>query len=144
MKLDELHTLWEKESILDFSQPDKIIREIPLAHGRWWRFLTDEKQRYIVMKQEFDKLRHLKYQWYVGHMDDGTRIQLKWDPQPLRLIKSEVEDYIAVDPEIALLNGKLEVQKMKLEFIADCIKSISNRTFAVKNHLEWLRFSNGS
>lgn len=144
MKLEDLHKLWDKEQELDFSQPDKIIRETPLAHGRWWKFYTDEKQRYLTIKQEHDKLRLLKYEWYIGRMSDSERISLKWAIQPLKLLKTEVDDYLATDAELAPLATRVELQLLKLKFIEDGIKSINNRNFLLKNYLEWLRFSNGS
>jgi len=144
MKLDDLHKLWEKEQTLDLSQPDQIIRDTPLAHARWWHYYTDERQRYNAIKQEHDKLKLLKLSWYNGRMDEAERIALKWEQQPLKLLKTEIEDYLNADPELTVLVDKLELQQLKLKFLEDCIKALNNRNFAVKNYLEWLRFSNGS
>jgi hypothetical protein len=144
MKLDDLHTLWAIDQEIDFSQPDKVIRDIPILHAKWWRIYTDERQRYLSYKQEFDTLRHAKFEWYLGRMSDQECKARGWSQQPLRLVRQEVDTYLANDTDLIPLNVKVELISTKLKFVEDVIKHINGRGYLVKSYIDWFRFSNGS
>ena len=143
MTLEALHNLWNTESQIDFSQPDSVIRNIPILHHQWWQRYTTERLQYVAVKQEYDKLRHKRMEWYTGRLDDVERKNLGWDPQPLRLVRGEVDAYLNADPLLFGLQGKVETQETKLKFLEDVIKQVNQRSFLVKNWIEWQRFSQG-
>jgi hypothetical protein len=144
MTLDTLHTEWAKDSQLDFSRPDAELRNIPLLHSKYWQIYTSERQRYMLVKQEYDALKRAKTDWYTGRMSDEELKERGWAPQGLRIVRQECDSYLAADTDITTLSGKLEVQKMKLDFLEDAIKHINNRNFVLRNYIEYLKFSNGS
>ena len=82
--------------------------------------------------------------WYTGRMSDEELKERGWAPQGLRIVRQECDSYLAADTDITTLSGKLEVQKMKLDFLEDAIKHINNRNFVLRNYIEYLKFSNGS
>lgn len=144
MKLDDLHAQWAQDSDLDFSQPDIALRSIPILHAKWWRLFTEERQRYMSIKQAYDLLRHQKFEWYLGRMSDEERKQLGWAPQPLRIVRQEVDMYLANDAAMVPLAAKLAMAELKLKFIEDAIKHINGRGFLISSYVNWLKFSQGS
>lgn len=144
MTLDALNTVWGTDSQLDFSRPDTELRNIPLLHAKYWHIYTAERQRYVLLKQEYDTLKRAKMDWYTGRMSDDELKERGWAPQGLRIVRQEADSYLAADPELSVLSGKLETQKIKLDFIEDVIKQINNRNFLLKNWIEWMKFSQGS
>jgi len=143
MTLEQLHGVWATEHDIDFSQPDAAIRQIPILHHRWWQRYTDERMRFVATKQAYDLLRHLRFEYYTGRIDDDVRKAKGWPPQPLRLVRGEVDDYLAADELLQPLQAKVEMQEAKLKFIEGVIKSIDQRSFLIKNWIEWQRFSQG-
>lgn len=144
MTLENLHKEWATDQHVDFSQPDKVLREIPLLHSKWWQVYTTERQRYLVIKNEYDDLRRAKFEWYLGRMDDEERIRRGWQPQQLRIVRQEVDTYLNSDIDLIPYAGKLEHQELKLKFIEDIIKHINNRGYLVKTYIDYLRFSQGA
>jgi hypothetical protein len=144
MLLEKLHEEWAKDSEMKFDQPDKLIREVPLLHSKWWQYYTTERQRYMVIKQDYDELRRAKFEWYLGRMSDEEREKRQWPHQHLRIVRQEVETYLNSDSELLPFHGKLETQELKLKFIEDCIKSINSRGYLIRNYIDWLRFSQGA
>lgn len=144
MTLEKLHAEWAIDSDLDLSQPDKEIRRIPLLHSKWWQIYTTERQRYVVLKQEYDSLRHAKFEWLLGRMPDEDREQRGWPHQHLRIVRQEVEPYLNSDADLLPIKGKIDVQEIKLKFIEDIIKTIGNRGYSIKTYVEYLKFSQGS
>lgn len=98
----------------------------------------------MIVKGEYDALKHAKLQWLLGRMDDEEMRQRGWTPQPLRVVRPEAEPFLAADTELSVLLGKLETQKIKLDFLEDAIKQINNRNFLLRNYIEYLKFSQGS
>lgn len=144
MKLDALHDLWAQDQDLDLSQPDKALRSIPLLHSKWWRIYTDERQRHMLAKQELAALRHKKFEWYLGRLDPAECKALGWPLQHLRIVRQEVETYLANDEDLIPLFAKVDLAEAKLKFIEDVIKHINGRSFQVNTYVNWLKFSQGS
>lgn len=143
MTLDALHAEWDTDQQLDLAQPDKALRDVPFLHGKWWRIYSTERQRYAALKQERGALYHDKFEWYVGRLPEEDRLRRNWPPQPLRIVRGDVDRFLSTDAELVPLDARIEMQEIKLKFIEDVIKSINNRGFLLKTHVEWLRFSNG-
>lgn len=144
MTLEALHTEWQHDQSIDFSALDKVLRQIPLLHGKWWKLYTDERQRYQTIKQDHDVLERRKFEWYVGRLDETERLALGWAPQPLRIVRQEVDRYLATDADLLPLAGRLQTQEVKLKFIEDCIKHINNRGYLIRSYIDYLRFSHGA
>lgn len=143
MTLESLHTEWATDSELDLSQPDKELRKVPFLHSKWWKYYTDERQRYILIKQDYDTLRHAKFEWLLGRMDDTERERRGWPYQHIRLVRQEVDQYLDSDTELLPLQAKIDIQELKLKFIEDVIKSVNNRGYKIKTYVDYLKFSNG-
>jgi len=144
MTLENLHAAWSIEGDIDFSQPDLMLRQIPLLHHKWWQRYTDERLRYVALKQDHDKLKHQRFEWYTGRLDEDARKALGWEPQPLRLVRGEVDNYLAADALLLPKAALLEAAELKLKFIEDVIKQVGQRSFLMKNWIDWQKFSQGS
>lgn len=144
MTLDALHAEWLKDQDLTLDRPDKAIRDVPLLHAKWWRYYTDERQRYVLIKQEHDELRRAKFEWYIGRLDEAERERRGWPHQHLRIVRQEVEQYLHSDTDLLPYAGKLEVQETKLKFIEDAIKHINGRGYLIRSYIDYLKFSQGA
>ena len=144
MRLEDLHNLWTADQELDLSQPDVALRSVPLLHAKYWRLFSDERRSQVALKQEYDALRHAKFEWYLGRMDDADRIARGWPPQQLRIVRQEVDIYISNDPDLVPLAARNATQELKLKFLEDVIKSINGRGYLISSYINWLKFSQGA
>lgn len=144
MTLDALHAEWSHDQDLALDRPDKAIRDVPILHAKWWRYYTDERQRYVLFKQEHDELRRAKFEWYLGRLDDAEREKRGWPHQHLRIVRQEVDQYLHSDADLLPYAGKLEVQELKLKMIEDVIKHINNRGYLLRSYIDYLKFSQGA
>ena len=144
MNLETLQAEWDKDAEFDLGRADEVIRNIPLLHAKYWRIFVDEKLRRLKLRNEYALLRHLRYEYFAGRLDDAERIKQGWPVQPLRLVKQDIDSYLEADTILMPLKIKVEAQEIKMSFLEDVIKSINNRNFLVKNGIDYLRFSMGS
>ena len=63
---------------------------------------------------------------------------------PLKLkTKDEERTFIEADEEVRELKGKVEYYETVVEYLQEVVKSISNRSFQIKNAIEWRKFEAG-
>lgn len=144
MKLDDLHNEWDSDKDLKLATPDVAVREIPRLHSKWWRFYTEEKLRYLLAKEAYDTLRLSKHTWYTGKMSDQERLALGWPPQPVMILRQDIDTYLNVDKDLQPALLKVQNSELKLKFMEDAIKQINGRGYLLKTYVDWLRFSQGA
>ena len=66
-----------------------------------------------------------------------------WDPNPLKILKSDLSLYIDSDKDIINHNLKVAYQKEKIDFLESVIRTINNRGFQIKNAIDWEKFKVG-
>ena len=62
-------------------------------------------------------------------------------PFNLKILKADVPQYIEADPEVQKLNQKVKYLETVTDFLDRTLKQISNRTFTIKNAIDWKRFT---
>ena len=67
-----------------------------------------------------------------------------WQPNPLKIMRSDIQMYIDADTDIVELLQKRALQQEKVDLVNDILKSINTRGFQIKNAIDWIRFTNGA
>lgn len=143
MKLENIQEEWENDASIDYADLANESLKIPKLHSKYWKIYTNEKLVLRKYKAEYVELKFEKTSFYVDgptkdHIDKGWKV-----PDKGKIIKSEVQSYIDSDKELIHLSLKIGFQEEKVEFLQNIIQQINNRSFLIKNAIEWLKFSNG-
>lgn len=144
MKLDDIMMEWEKDSHMDSSELAKESLRIPLLHHKYYKLFVQEGLLQKKLEQDFKTLYRLKYEYYMGVLDQETMIERGWDPNPLKILKQDLSIYIDSDSEMQAIQAKIDIQKQKISFLESAIKTITNRGFLIKNAIDWERFKSGA
>lgn len=143
MKLEEIHTHWSTDSVIDWSNPPEMMRRVPLLHAKYWRIWTEERERFLAAKREYDTLRLARLNYWCGRIDEAERKARGWEPQPLRIVRTESDEYLNGDEVLKVPHGKMERQHTKLKLLEGIVKNINERGFLVRSYVDYLRFSQG-
>ena len=54
--------------------------------------------------------------------------------------KGDIALFMDADEEIRELKGKIDYYETVVEYLQEVVKSISNRSFQIKNAIEWRKF----
>ena len=76
-------------------------------------------------------------------MDIDDLTELSWEPNPLKILRTDIGQYIDADQDIIQLNLKLVYQKEKVEFLENAIRSLNSRGFNIKSAIDWEKFKVG-
>lgn len=144
MKLDDIMNMWEKDAKMDQTELGEESVKIPLLHHKYYKVFVEEGLLYKKLEMDYKSLYKLKYEYYMGTLDQETMQEKGWEPNSLKILKADLAIYTDADPELQTLQARLDVQKQKMSFLESVIKTISNRGFLIKNAIDWERFKVGA
>ena len=141
MNLDELQIMWEKDSQID---PDNLHLEslkIPNLHSKYYKIYTELNLLVKKAEQDLKELERIRYEYYSGKADPIVYIE---EPFPFKVRdKDSMKRYLESDKKLSNLKLKIEYYNTMIKYCEDIIKTIQNRTFQIKNAIEWQRFVAG-
>ena len=143
MKFDDIMSTWEQDSRMDDTELGAESLKIPLLHHKYYKLYIQEALQLKAFEQDYKSLYRLKYEYYMGVLDQETLAEKGWDPNPLRILKQDLSIYIDSDEDLQRIQAKIDIQKQKASFLESAIKAITNRGFLIKNAIDWERFKVG-
>ena len=91
---------------------------------------------------DYAVLKRNKWIYYTGKASE--EVYKEKGDFPLKLkTKDEERTFIEADEEVRELKGKVEYYETVVEYLQEVVKSISNRSFQIKNAIEWRKFEAG-
>ncbi len=143
MTRNEILDEWNQDGIIDPAHLDKESLNIPRLHAKYIRHLSNEKMILRTLETELKKLSLAKYEWLL-HGDTVESKKLGWELPPSgRLMRVEVDRYLAADEDINKLTFRVENQKQKVYILEDILKVIHSRNFLIKAAIDFQKFQNG-
>tara|TARA_B100001029_G_scaffold51788_1_gene41452 strand:+ start:998 stop:1426 length:429 start_codon:yes stop_codon:yes gene_type:complete len=141
MNLETLQDMWRSDSKLDEDLHDNDSLAIPQLHMKYMEF----HNKYSLMKKERDiemkRLIKEKWLYYKGKAPSSVYKEIPFD---LKLTtKEEISMFIEADEDIAKLKYKIEYIDQVLFFLDSVLRMINNRTYHIKNAIEWKKFQSG-
>ena len=141
INIDELQSMWEKDSHID---PDNLLLEslkIPGLHSKYYNLYNTLKLLNEKANTEFSSVKLERYQYYSGKAPAEVYVE---EPFPYKVRdKESMKQYLDADTKIQEKLLKVKYYEIMLSFLEEVIKSINNRTFQIKNAIEWQRFTSG-
>lgn len=144
MKLDEIVENWEKDADIDKSELGKASLDIPKLHSKYYKIFMAEKLTLTKLNIKWKRDYKVKIEYYSGKLSEEELKALGWEPFRLRVLKSDLDTYLDADEDLSKLKFDIEVAKTKVEFIESILKTVGNRTFQVRNAIDWERFKVGN
>lgn len=144
MDIETLYNEWAKDGEIDQVNISKSTADIPKLHNKYFRWYVEEGLKLKKLKAEYKILCKLKTEWYRGELDEEELKQHGWKPQPLKLLRTDVPQYLEADPDVIKLSLKIGLQEEIVAYLESIIKHISNRNFLLKTIVDWEKFRTGA
>ena len=141
MNLQQIQEMWKTDSRLDDDLHDNDSLAIPQLHMKYMEF----HNTFSLMKREreLEMKRLLKEKWlyYKGKAPAAVYKEMPFD---LKLTaKDEISMFIEADEEVQKIQYKIDYIEQVLFFLDGVLRMINNRTYHIKNAIEWKRFQSG-
>ena len=141
MDLEQLQELADKDLKINDTELDLESLKTPQLHNKYLKHLTKFKLLLTRAQDDFTRIMKDKWEYYTGKADPAV-YQLK--PFNLKILKADVQQYIESDEEWIKANQKVKYLETIVDFLDRTIRQISNRTFTIKNAIDWRKFTSGA
>ena len=139
--LDKLQEMCEKDSKIN---PDELHTEslnIPSLHAKYFELYNTIFLLRKKAEQQRKNIRHERYEYFSGKADPDVYIE---NPFPKKIRdKDTMTKYLDADEKLSTSNLKIDYYDTMLVYIESILKVIQNRTFQIKNAIEYMRFQSG-
>ena len=141
MTLSEIQQRVKRDLKINDMELDIEALRIPSLHSKYLQLLTEHSLLLKKTRAEYAVLRRDMWIHFAGMAGDN---HYKKNPFPIELkTKAEVDTFIDADEESKELKGKVDYYETVVEYLQEVVKSISNRSFQIKNAIEWRKFEAG-
>ena len=139
--LESLQKMWEEDSEIDKDNLHDKSLKIPQLHAKYF----DLYNTIFLLRKKADQqrknIRHERYEYFSGKADPDVYIQ---DPFPKKIRdKDTMQKYLDADDKLSNSSLKIEYYDTMLTYIESILKVVQNRTFQIKNAIEFMRFQSG-
>tara|TARA_B100000925_G_scaffold210627_1_gene160512 strand:+ start:1259 stop:1693 length:435 start_codon:yes stop_codon:yes gene_type:complete len=139
--LDTIQKMWREDAQID---PDNLHTEslkIPILHSKYYELYNNILLLRKKSEQQRKNIRHERYEYFSGKADPDVYIQ---NPFPKKIRdKDTMQKYLDADEKLSSASLKIEYYDTMLKFLEEILKQITNRTYQIKNAIEYMRFSSG-
>ena len=140
MNLDEIQLSWEEDSKIDEDNLHTESTRIPSLHAKYYKILNNVLLLKKLEENKFKQLKKEKWQYYTGKADPEVYIDKPFDHKVLR---QDVDKYMDADEDLIKVMNKIDYFQVMLSYLDSILKTINNRTYQIKNSIEWQQFIRG-
>lgn len=144
MKLEEIQQLWDQDSNIDRTELGEESLKIPQLHSKYFKIFSTERMMLRKLEADLKILHRQKFEYYNGTLDEQTLRDNGWEPNPLKILRTDLPMYLDSDKEYSTIQLRIEMQKEKIDFVESIIKSLSTRGYQIKSAIEWTKFQAGA
>lgn len=141
MRMSELTQLIEDDSKIDDTKLDLESLKIPYLHAKYYKIFIEELRVLKGIEAQYGKIRKDRIDYYTGKSDDDV---YKEFPLDHRILKADLDIYLNADTILCDIESKKSLQDAKVKMVESFIKTLTNRSFTIKNAIEFRKFQVGS
>jgi hypothetical protein len=141
LNLETIQDMWEKDSKIDIDNLHTESLNIPILHAKYFDLYNNILLLRKKAEQQKKNIRHERYEYYSGKADPDVYME---NPFPKKIRdKDTMQKYMDADEKLSQINLKVEYYDVLLNYIDNILKMIHNRTYQIKNSIEFMRFQSG-
>lgn len=133
--------MWEKDAKMD---PDNLHTEslnIPVLHSKYYEIYNNIYLLRKKAEQQRKNIRHERYEYFSGKADPEVYVE---NPFPKKIRdKDTMQKYLDADEKLSGVSLKIDYYETMLRYLEEILKQITNRTYQIKNSIEFMRFTSG-
>ena len=141
MDIDTIQKMWEKDAKIDQDNLHVESLNIATLHAKYFDIYNTIFLLRKKAEQQKRNIRHDRYEYYSGKADPEIYID---NPFPKKIRdKDTMQKYLDADEKLSSVCLKIDYYDTMLVYLESILKVIQNRTYQIKNAIEFMRFSAG-
>ena len=141
MNLEKIQEMWQRDSVIDTDNLHDESLKIPQLHSKYYTVYNTITLLREKARTNYNTIRLERYNYYTGKAEPEVYAE---EPFPYKVReKDAIQRYMDADEKLIKVDLKIRYYDATLKFLEEIIKNVSNRTFQIKNAIEWNRFQAG-
>ena len=139
--LESLQEMWVKDAEIDRDNLHDESLNIPSLHAKYFELYNTVFLLRKKAEQQRKNIRHERYEFFSGKAAPDVYIQ---NPFPKKIRdKDTMQKYLDADEKLSNVSLKIDYYDTMLVYLESILKVIQNRTFQIKNAIDFMRFNSG-
>tara|TARA_B100000965_G_C19497498_1_gene715899 strand:+ start:182 stop:619 length:438 start_codon:yes stop_codon:yes gene_type:complete len=141
LDLDMIQKMWEQDSKIDLDNLHTESINIPKLHAKYFEIYNNIVLLKKKAEQQRKNTRHERYEYFSGKADPEVYVK---NPFPKKIRdKDTMQKYLDSDESLSSVSLKIDYYDTILNYIESILKVIQNRTYQIKNAVEFMKFQAG-
>lgn len=140
---DDINEMWAKDCKIDETNLIQESRRIPELHSKYYTLYFKEVLRVKKLKFDLKELELAKTEYYSGSMCEEDLKARGWKPNPLKILRNDMDKYIQSDKDIINLSLKIALHEERANYLESIIRQINSRNFIIKSMVDLIKFQAG-
>jgi hypothetical protein len=141
VSLEVIQEMWQKDSEVNQDELDAESLKIPQLHAKYYQLYNTILLLRKQAEQQHSSILLERRKFYMGKAETQVYID---EPFPYKVRdKEDLKLYLEADEKISKIRLKIDYYDTMLKYLEEILKQISNRTYQIKNAIEWRRFTAG-
>lgn len=133
--------MWERDAHIDIDNLHTESLNVPILHAKYFELYNTVILLKKKAEQQRKNIRHERYEYYSGKADPDVYLD---NPFPKKIRdKDTLQKYLDADTKLSEVVLKVDYYETILNYLESILKVIQNRTYQIKNAIEFIRFSAG-
>ena len=141
MNLEQIQEMWERDATID---PDNLHNEslkIPQLHSKYYTIYNTVTLMREKARSSYSRVKLERHNFYTGKAPAEVYIE---EPFPYKVReKDAIQRHMEADEKLSKIDMKIRYYDVTLKFLEEIIRTISSRTYQIKNAIEWQKFQAG-
>ena len=141
MDLEKLQELAETKLKINDTELDLESLKTPQIYNKYLKHYTKYKLLLTRAESDYSTLKREKWEYYTGKADPKVYEEKPFD---LKILKTDLDKYLDADIDLQKAIQKVKYLDTTVDFLERTLRQVSNRTYTIKNAIEWRRFTSGA
>ena len=141
LDLEMIQKMWEEDSKIDLDNLHTESINIPKLHAKYFEIYNNIVLLKKKAEQQRKNTRHERYEYFSGKADPEVYVT---NPFPKKIRdKDTMQKYLDSDESLSSVSLKIDYYDTILNYIESILKVIQNRTYQIKNAVEFMKVQAG-
>ena len=139
--LEAIQEMWEKDSKIDRDNLHEESVNIHSLHAKYFELYNTIFLLRKKAEQQRKNIRHERYEYFSGKASPEVYVENPFGKKIRD--KDTMQKYLDADEKLSNTSLKIDYYDTMLVYLESILKVIQNRTFQIKNAIEFMRFNSG-
>lgn len=141
MDIEKIQEMWKEDSKIDIDDLHNESLKVPYLHAKYYEIYNNISLLRKRSELQYKQKKLERYNYYNGKASPEVYQE---EPFPYKVRDKEgMQRYLDSDKLLSDIFMKIEYYDTILKYLEEIIKMISNRTYQIKNSIDFLKFQSG-